>query len=374
PAADGSPRFHADVSSRLGLYIPKDGPQRVSVAGPAEGRLAYVAPYAVHRRWVRDDAGFTDTARYEVDTDAILAGKADAGHAVDFFLRSTLKKVQAEWSGTVAGGITGAAEVVPERRAKSSGPVDLTGGGGQAPPLAGQLTNRTGRKLTHVLFVFAAGWQDTNAPTLGDRNPVKDQVLYLPDWDDGATIDLAKQTAEQIDKTRVPGGTGRMLGQLDPVNVLSYSGFLYDDLIPGRSGGPFDDREKGYPQSFPLMALIDRVGPYRRMDPTVDRRPEPVRRGGHGFNVSQQVAAGRLVILAHATRVPTPAPVSVNGEPVTGEGVTFYEVALPLSREKFRPAPPPSATRPATQPDTRPDTRPTTQPAATTTRASGTPG
>ena len=339
PAADGTPRFAATMHGRVGLYIPKDGEQTVSLAAPPTEQWAAVAPYAVHPHWLKadKDAGFTDTAKYFVNTDPVLAGQAPS---VGFPYRSTLKKVEGWWTGQVAEGIVGDVEAIDDRA--------------NASPIAGKLTNKTGRDLSHVYLAFTSGWVDANA----GRRAAGDRVLYLKSWKNGATLDAAAEWAGAK-----PFGTGvgtgdpttadRVRGFIEPAFIGSggnhWSEFWYAGL--GRSFGSevFDDRDRGHVRSFPLMSLIDRVGPYRRERNEQDARPEPVRRGVRDFDASQLVASGRLVILGQA-QGPTPMPMDVNDDRMGGEGVTFYQVALQLKRDKLRPATQtqPTATQPVT--------------------------
>ena len=341
PAADGSPRFAATMHGRVGLYIPKDGLQTVAVAAPAAERSAAVGPYAVHPHWLKadKDAGFTDTAKYFVNTDPILAGQAPSA---GFPYRSTLKKVEGWWTGLVAEGVVGDVETVDER---------ATG-----TPIAGKLTNKTGRDLSHVYLAFTGGWVDASA----GRRQAADRVLYLRGWKNGATIDVGFEWTSAVPLgSNVgegnPTTADRVRGFIDPTFARSddddhWSKFWYAGL--GRSFGSevFDDRDRGHLRSLPLMALVDRVGPFRRGGTNdTDSRPEPVRRGVRDFDASQLVAAGRLVVLAQAAG-PVPMPMDVNDDRMGGEGVTFYEVALPLKRDKLRPAPQtqPVATQPVT--------------------------
>lgn len=346
PAVDGSPRFAVDAFTRAGVYIPKDGPQAVALpAAPAgaEGadRSAAVGPFAIPPAWLRKDtdAGFTDTARYVVDTDPTLTGKAPE---VDFFFRSTLKKVQAQWSGSVADGILGSAELTPE--------ATVPGGPGT---IAGRLTNKLGLTLRNVYVVFSYGRSDANAGRLS----AADRVLFLPKWDDGTVVDLAEswRTAGTLAK-ETPGSSTAVKASINPRGLGdgTWDKFWYAGLPTGYTSNDYDDRSGGNLHALPLMSLVDRVGPFRRPAEGSDARPEPARRGFRDLDVSPLVASGRLVILGQAARSAVPMPLSVNEDRVGGDGTTFYQVALPLGREKL--APPPPTSQPAT-------TRATTAPA-----------
>ena len=60
-----------------------------------------------------------------------------------------------------------------------------------------------------------------------------------------------------------------------------------------------------------------------------------LRHGGRTLNVSQLVAAGRLVVVAQADG-PVPFPLKVDGGPVGGEGVTIYEVVAAAAGQAGR--------------------------------------
>jgi hypothetical protein len=335
-SADGTPRFAADVRSRVGLYIPKDGSQRVALPPPGPERVAAVAPYAVPPGWLRDkDAGFTDTARYVVDTDPMLTGK---GSAADFFFRSTMKKVQGRWAGPTAEGVTGAAELLPP---VAGGPEKLIGG---------QLTNKTGRDLRDVHLVFTYGQADANANP--GRRASTDRVLFVAAWDDKTTIDLGKEwlLAKSIAGSNARD-EARVSGAVDPSGRGAWTKEWYKDLPTGFSADAYEDSSRDrYLTVFPLLSLFDRVGPARRKQES-EGRAEPGRRGFRDLDVSPLVAAGKLVILARAGKAPVAVPLEVNGDKVAGEGTTFYQIALPLSREKL--AAPPPTTAPATGPATQ---------------------
>src|SRR5207248_2331014 len=109
-AADGSPQFSAVIDSRIGLYIPRDGDQRVSVVNTTAGRVSTLSPLAIHPQFMAENKeGFLDQAKYVVNTDLFAGGQPVA---VDVPYRSTLKKLQAEWTGTVPDGIFGSARLI----------------------------------------------------------------------------------------------------------------------------------------------------------------------------------------------------------------------------------------------------------------------
>ncbi len=347
PAADGTPRFATVVNSRLGLYIPRDGDQRVEVTDTTAGRPSVLIPFAVHPQHVGQNSGFTNTAKYVVHTDQFLSGQPVR---VDFPYRSTLKKLQAGWTGNVPNGIEGHPALSPARTVK-----DATGKAvGWTGTIGGFLTNKTGRHLTEVYFAFS-------------YNGV-DRLLFIPVWPNGATLDLDveyNQKAEQFDPNRDVTRNKPLKAFIDSPN--GWRELWYKRPREGSSMAfeekRYSDEDDKFAQSFPLMALFDRVGPDVGKQPKWDRA-DLLRRGGRDIDASQLVAAGRLVILAQAEGSPVPLPLSVEGEPIKGEGVTLYEIALPLDRSALPDDRAKPTSRPATQPASQPATAAPPQTAA----------
>ena len=171
PAADGTPQFDAAMDSRIGLYIPRDGDQRVAVTHTTAGRVSSLTPLAIHPQFMPENKeGFLDQAKYVVDTDQFVSGK---DVTVDVPYRSTLKKLQARWTGTVQEGILGSAKIIEVQDVvdpKSRKKVGSTG------PIIGKLVNKTGHDLVHVYFAFRTG---EIADPAQEGRP-SEQVLYVP--------------------------------------------------------------------------------------------------------------------------------------------------------------------------------------------------
>jgi hypothetical protein len=303
--------------------------------------------------------GFLDQAKYVVDTDQFVSGK---DVTVDVPYRSTLKKLQASWTGTVQEGILGSAKIIEVQDVvdpKSQKKVGSTG------PITGKLVNKTGHDLVHVYFAFRPG---EIADPAQEGRP-SEQVLYVPTWNkDGALdLDAEMQQAKTIMPgwvgTRVeppaervpPSGTPDVRGLLNP-NTIGWPVFWYGRVGPGVAEVRFDDSDNGFVRSFPMMALFDVIGP-DRADASRSRneRWDLLRRGGREMNVSQLLESGQLVILAQAVDSAIPVPLTVEGDKMDGEGTTLYEIALPLDRSALVAPPKPPATKPAaSQPASRP--------------------
>lgn len=316
---DGSPRFHAEMHSRIGLYIPSDGAQEIAVTGTTAGEVAYVAPYPMNPFQMKD-AAFVDQARYTVDTGQFTSGKPVA---VDIPYRSTLKKLQAHWTGTVQEGFVGSPRLVPIR---IGAPGQPNGG-----TITGALTNRTGRPLRHVYLAFDYKGAD--------------RVLFLESWPKDAVIDLETnynqaKTVKARETWRHLSNEKRLVG-----SMREWSRFWYVDLDHAPESIAYYDDDKNYPRSLPLLSFYERVGPDIGLLDRDWRRYEIIRRGGRDLDMSPLLAAGQLVIIAQADG-PLPLPMQVNGDKLEGEGVTIYQAALPIDRTGLDPPPPP-ATQPA---------------------------
>ena len=256
--------------------------------------------------------------------------------------RSTLKKVQSQWSGQVQQGITGSASLLV-----------LSSDNSQIVPIAGKLTNTTGQNLKSVYLFFTYGWQDINK-NYTEKN---DRMLYIPAWNNGVSIDLAAEYTKAhsiMASDGDPGNQYNVSGRINADERSGFVGYLYNALPGSSMTEEYDDRNRGYVRTLPLLSIPDRLGPAKRNDANPNR-PEPVRRGFRDLDVSQLVAAGKLVIVGHAAESPVPLQMDVNGDRVAGIGTTIYQVALPLNRMALKPAP-------ATQPTSQPTTQPATQP------------
>ena len=197
---------------------------------------------------------------------------------------------------------------------------------------------------------------------------VDDWVLYQPTWDKAQTIDLKDFNDS---KMKTVGYTGAMGGTPDdhirvrgpigtPGTVDGWSWYWFRQF--GQGGGyaaekPATDLEK----SMVMMSIFDRLRETRNDSSNPDHKEEHIemlRRGGRYLNMSNAIAAGKIVVLATSdeeAKVPLPFPLTVDGEKVPGSGIVFYQFALPLERIE-QPA--------ATQPASNPTTTATTQPAA----------
>lgn len=311
---DASP---ATVMSRFGIYIPQDTRAPVTLTKRDTSMPATVTPLVLDPRPERK-ATPRDSS-YEVP---ILSEDAETEVGIRVPFRSTLKKLQAEWHGTPPGKISGK-PALQERGIL----------------VTGQLTNNTGADLTRVTIVFPY-------PGL-----LGDQVLYIPKWDKGATLDLAKEWPEKQDPQPAFSGEKRR-------GALRFAQkWLYDDLRTSMasmsSSNVLDDSGNYYQRSFPLASLFDRLQPMR--NETSVNRVDIQRRGIRKWDVSGALAAGAMVILAQSIDAPLPIPLEVDGAAPQGTGHIFWQFIIPLDREKVK-----SLERGDDDEETKATTQPTT--------------
>lgn len=353
---EGKPTFSAVVDSRVGLYIPRDGPQLLSLGAGDDVAVSYLTPFPQHPSQMGDAAGggFTDWLQYTVPMPDPLAEKPPA---VSVPYRSTLKKLHARWSGKTAGGVGGSAKLIPA----ASRRLDRDGDGkpdanARAGTIEGVLSNDTGSDLKNVYFAF--NFRAYNSDT--------DWVLYVPRWPKGGQIDLLR---EFNDPARVsmlgsnPGTGPRAFPGNDSKRSIKgwltgpqghWDEYWLGNISPGGGGGAvYDDAHEAVPRSYPVLTFFDRLPPEKKQADTggfigmaggvrTNTRTEMLRYGGRHLDLSHLLAAGQLVIVAQAeadgqtSQNPLPLPLYVDGDDaVSGTGTTLYQFALPLDRTEL---------------------------------------
>jgi hypothetical protein len=330
------PGQKAIVRGKIGLYIPRDGMQRVELEDTAPDAVSFVSAYAEHPGRLGDVSNITQPV-YEVPV-------MDA-RAVDFPFRSTLKKLQVRWVGDLKSSIDGAVSVhLSDNR-----------------HLQGKVTNNSGHDLHDVYFAF-------NLPPVRIRGvrdytdgPHRDFVMYLENWSKGDTIDLARvfnskshgghdstplvtsgnQGINPDDTTYVSGPVTHTVFERTRVTDSSWPAYWHRPFAPDRgmmgvSGSDqmqtlVQDPQRMVHRYQPMMCLFDRIPPWADAAQE-DRRVDFLRRGDRQLDVSAAVSGGELVILGTASGTPLPIPMEVSGERVTGTGITYYQFILPLDR------------------------------------------
>lgn len=303
----------AVMRSRIGLYIPDDGRQEVTLQDTAVGALSYITPYSIHPQHIDRQVDFTAVLTYEVPVPDVARIEAPR---IFVPFRSTLKKIEAKWVGPTRWQIGGKVKLLEGmNRARCT--------------LDGKLTNNTPHTLWHVYLAFidAAG---------------NDALCYIPAWEPGQTIDLQKD----IEQWNFVGrGEQRMAvpGQNRPIaDILqSPSGaplawtaeYLYDGMSGSFTNFTLDDSGEGYRRSVVLLSLYDRLTPPQAAQNR--GRSEILRRDARGMDMSNVVSAGQLAIFAVAARAPLPIPMHVEGEAMNGEGDIIVQVVVPIDRSEL---------------------------------------
>lgn len=317
PAGGGEP---ARVRSRIGIYLPKDTRAAVALAASPEFPPAALTPLGTDPRYSRTGVNLRDSS-YDVPLDA--GDDASVELAIPF--RSTLKKLQADWSGLVPGGISG-------RPTLSIDDTALT--------LDGRVSNDTGTDLSDVVFVFRGPDQSRG-----------DWVLAMPEWKKGQTFELGKLWKE-ADAKPISLTSGRpglpLVGNVKPIRGRWADAvtWIYDDLRLTTSIGVDVGWDDGpdYNRSFPLVSLFGRCPPMVNY-PKDQTRVDILRRGLRQWDVSPAVAAGAMVVLAKTTG-PLPIPLTVDGDTPAGSGRTFYQAVLPVDRSATLAPDPVETTQP----------------------------
>ena len=326
--APGQP---AIVNSRFGLYIPRDGDQKIELEDSSPASVSYLAPFAEHPQQLGGDVTeFPSPTDYTVPVRDL---KSDTPPQITVAYRSSLKKFQARWVGDLSASFIGSAKLDPKN---------------PRLPLNGFFTNASGVDLTEVYLAFNAG---------GDH----DWMLYVPHWAKGASYDLQRDLGKPFyvgkegDLEAVPGDNKIICDELastDPKR--GWMSYWHSHFY--RTGSTTDDpnvSESDYNFIYPMLSLFDRLPamantvtiPAGSNDKLVgDGRVELFNRGARQLNASSSVSAGQLVILATA-KGPVPMPLQIDDNKIEGDGTVFYQFILPIDRGNVAP--------PTTSPTTR---------------------
>ena len=309
------------VHSQFGLYIKRDGGQRVELMKTAQDAVSYVTAYP--------SLTSSDEGAPPIDYEVPVFFDAKA---VTFYYRSTLKKLQAKWVGDTSLAVEGSARISTSTEWN----------------LEGKMVNKTGRKLSHVYFVFRPRFMDTSDKP--SDTSLRDQVLYVASWDADGTIDLAAEYAKKVASfSPTSGGTTKGMielpGQL--ASRLTCDDYWYKQI---QHDTTFEDRGT-VPTNFVLLSLYDHL-PASGYDQSSRERFDLHRAALRDLDLSGPLGAGRLIVLAQSDpETPLPIPVEVEGDAVAGEGTSYYQFILPLDRSAITAA---KAKGQSTQPATKP--------------------
>jgi hypothetical protein len=303
------------------LYIPSDGEQTLEIKDSAPGTVADVAAYAIPPRYLDGKEPNDIGPEYTVPITDAASGEPTVVHVP---YRRTLKKLEASWTGDPSeAGLTGG--------------IEGTGKLGDGPyHLEGKLTNGTGRKLRDVYFAYK--WHQNSAEY--DLRNLRDNLVYIPEWGAGATLDLAKDLRFEVDQAGKshniqavaadgvnPEGGRKCYGTIQ----TQWEAYWMKGLA---GGGMVDEGSMNLEQSLIVLSLFDRLAPNQKPDETHDR-VEFLRRGARQLDCSAALAAGSLVVVAKddasgSTPVTLPIPLDVNGDRVGGSGERLYQFIVPM--------------------------------------------
>jgi len=302
--AQGPDAPPAIADSKIGLYIPRDGDQHISLDGVAPDQISYITPLAANPADVPSN-DFPASLDYRVPIRDAADGK---GPAIDVPFRSTLKKLAASWCGSVS----------PMVRAYN---IRLNDSGDIKQPITGLLDNVSGVHLENVYIAF--------------NYFGKDYILYVPDWSNAAglnRLDLAVllSKAKQLPFRGSAGNKDNaMPANLCFGEVADRWGYYWSNALVHLD--PVDDINASVPTAFPVLSFFDRIPPSTN-EKGAREAVTYLRRGERGLNLSGALGAGRLVVLADSDRQPLPFPLLVNGSAVAGEGRMFYQFVFTIDR------------------------------------------
>jgi hypothetical protein len=360
--------------STFGLYVPRDGDQRIELGNTAPNRASYITAFNLHPALAAgDSAEFPARQSYHVPVKEIHEANQEAGdpRIINVPYRSTLKKFQAEWIGKSGDAAdAGAAAALPTG---IDGKVTLSP---EIPLVTGTLSNNTGHDLRMVYFVV-------HNPGINRGEMVaEDLVLYVSYWPRGGQISLTKEFqtpqkggARQIainpnqDKpdfrdvlidTTNPNTVKTYKGSIGPDNHLAtasnWTFYWYSD--PTWHGGysetrQLEEKDPLQPHAFPILSFYDRLPICRNSKSQggnmITDRVDFTRRGLRDLDCSAAISAGNMVIIAVSTtnQEPLPFPLSVQGDPVPGEGIIYYQFVIPVDRSAVIKDPTAATTQPS---------------------------
>lgn len=322
--AAGTPQISL---ARFGLYIPRDGAQEIAIPEVAPRNVSYITAYPKHPKHGGGDIEFPAQADYLVP---IHDSTEEGPVTISVPFRSTEKLFAARRVGEAGGGIEGSAKLRQEYDWK----------------LEGLLTNGTGRRLRDVYFIYHRPGE------------IDDQVLYQPTWEAAQTINLndfndlrntkligndsnTSATPDTKPKVRITGRVG------NPGTTFGWSEYWYRSFQISSKGFASEQPYGDFDKAMIMMSIFNRLPPSRNSQSPKAEHIDMLRRGGRYLDMSNAIAAGKLVVLATAddgTPSPLPFPLTVDGEKVAGKGTVFYQYALPIER-----IPESSTTKPSTQ-------------------------
>jgi hypothetical protein len=305
------------IDSRFGLYIRQDGLKTISLGDTAAHQVSYLTPFSLNPQYADNSGELAAYLEYQIPVRD--ASESDAV-SVSIPYRTTSKKLQAHWVGEIKGTI---------QPIEDSGPLKLTADN----KLVGSLVNQTGYDLWQVFLAFK---QPAFAEPTQTSARDTDTILYVEKWPKDAALKVedllvSKNFMNLEDSSkRQPMGADPAYGQMGGVQKLTYA---WSTFWRGKQDALAGDAD----YALPMLTFFDRLPPWALTDRRSNRY-ELYRRGGRELDLSPALSAGELVICGRAmvnndiNQTPLPVPLTVSDEPVSGPGVTIYQVVLPIDR------------------------------------------
>ncbi len=297
------------VAGYYGIYAPSSGAIELKLGDEehnADSSLNYLVPMCFPM--TEDVKPYADPQSYEL--------AVDHPAVVSPVFRSTLKKMQARWSGRLPG-ITGSAQYESDA----------------LKPLSGSLTNNTGYDLEDVQIV-------AHFPPREGENNVGPSVLFrfIKTWKTGETVDLRQFERELMNQTFTGWATldnwlGAMVLRQSPARH-GFGGGLSQEQLNLMGNGLKEVVESG--RDFSNTDLLYFLLDVRPIDNLAKYHHEVIRGPGRLTDCTKALHAAGGLIVARAGNmnrdfVRNPVPLSVNGNQVPGKGEILFAWALPLS-------------------------------------------
>ena len=317
--------------SRLGVYVPRDGPQAIALTDTDRRLPSTITPFPIHPSLhaARDGDKYLFPAPIEYAV-PVPTGDEPAAPTIRVPFRTTQKRLRADWFGP------------RDERIEGTASLRSTGRGGT---IAGVLKNTTGTTLRNVYLAFRHRTQ-TGEPT--------DNMMYVDHWNAGDPLDLGATYNPTGEMTAAQITVGHDVRPNDRFAVRGtfkeWAALFGTGLTAGAMDTPVLQNDLGehVPVSVPVLSLFGRLPPAENPQDGKTyavSRVDLHRSGVRDWDASNALLAGQLVIVAQADQVPVPVPMTIDGDKVVGDGTTIYQFVLPLAPIPAAPSSQPATTQ-----------------------------
>ena len=281
----------------FGALIPSYGESTLTVGDGSEERHDALAPW--ERPVSPAQASFPDARVYRVS-----APKPDT---VTFPTRSTVKEFRADWLG-------GPAWLMPQPSGDPPHLVDT----GEATRLRGVLTHGMPAALTDVRILLVRGQTPLRSGRLENAPPPAVISAWTPVF---------------------PDGGGWKAGEALDLNVLTPASASIGDRLFADMAGRYSraaTADGRVERSFDGPGGLEAVGVFSMLEQPqyMTKSAAPLtplhRRETHTYDVSSWFVSPCVVILGRLQNAPCPAPLRVDGEPVSSSGLVMVRWVCPL--------------------------------------------